>query len=350
MSSPGSSKRTIDVVDTELPADSVEFCPRDESRNILVCGTYNLIKDSEGGDASSTGTKQPQTRNGHCLVYEVDEISRKLKEVQRIETAAIPDLKWSYNDSSPRAILALAESVGSIRLYEWQQENKNLSTIQTIQVAEPHVLCLSIDWNDRVLQESHESQMEVDSTWYAHEFEPWVAAWDYWSPRIVYSGGDDCKMKGWDTRTTCDSPTFVNKRFEAGVTCIQTHPFIEHMIAVGSYDNTVRLFDSRKMTVPIADVEVGGGAWRVKWNPSPDRKEDLLVACMHDGFKVVKCPIRDSDAGIVVEKPSVMSSYNAHDSLAYGVDWQHGVSKENSSEGLVASCSFYDHVLHLWSS
>ena len=59
----------------------------------------------------------------------------------------------------------------------------------------------------------------------------------------------------------------------------------------------------------------------------------------------------------------------AHDSIAYGVDWYHGsicsntppddstptdppVSESGSEyvvpSGLVASCSFYDHQLHLW--
>ncbi|KAG9078487.1 hypothetical protein FS749_009485 [Ceratobasidium sp. UAMH 11750] len=366
MSSSEPSKRTIDVVDTELPADSVEFCPRDGSRNILVCGTYNLVKNDE--DADSSGSKRPQTRNGRCLVYEVGENSQKLKEVHRIETAAILDLKWSYDDTSSNPILALAESVGSIRIYEWHRQEKKLLASQVIQAADPHTLCLSIDWNNRVSSQGghrlivsksdgglsvlkpSESRMEVDRIWHAHDFEPWIAAWNYWTPQVAYSGGDDCKLKGWDTRTSCDSPIFINKRFEAGVTCIQTHPYVEYIVAVGSYDNTVRIFDSRKMSAPVADVDVGGGAWRVKWHPSVSRKDDLLVACMHDGFKVVRCPIKDNTAAGMIDPPVTTSFYNAHTSLAYGVDWKHGTSPDGSPESMVASCSFYDHVLHLWSS
>jgi len=29
----------------------------------------------------------------------------------------------------------------------------------------------------------------------------------------ISTGGDDCKMKGWDIRQGFDQPTFVNKRF-----------------------------------------------------------------------------------------------------------------------------------------
>lgn len=74
--------------------------------------------------------------------------------------------------------------------------------------------------------------MEVTSSWYAHDFEPWIAAFDCWQPSTVwtgqyecnsfllaamlisltFTGGDDCKLKGWDLRQGCDEPIFVNKR------------------------------------------------------------------------------------------------------------------------------------------
>lgn len=54
--------------------------------------------------------------------------------------------------------------------------------------------------------------MDVALTWKAHDFEPWITAWDYWSRDVVYSGGDDCKLKGWDVREGCSKPIFVNKR------------------------------------------------------------------------------------------------------------------------------------------
>ena len=133
------------------------------------------------------------------------------------------------------------------------------------------------------------------------------------------------------------------------MTTIQSHPYLEHILAVGSYDNTVRLFDMRKPLVPLTQVDVGGGAWRVKWHPSPARKNDLLVACMHDGFKVVR--FNDGNAGDIVDfsegQGGIRTRFDQHTSLAYGVDWSHA-QDGNSDDTLVASCSFYDHTLHLW--
>lgn len=39
-----SKTRNLQVFDTELSADTVEWCPVSSSNNILVCGTYQLQK------------------------------------------------------------------------------------------------------------------------------------------------------------------------------------------------------------------------------------------------------------------------------------------------------------------
>lgn len=57
-----------------------------------------------------------------------------------------------------------------------------------------------------------ETQLEMTSRWHAHDFEPWIAAFDCWDPSTVWTGGDDLKLKGWDLRQGCEQPTFVNKR------------------------------------------------------------------------------------------------------------------------------------------
>jgi len=149
------------------------------------------------------------------------------------------------------------------------------------------------------------------------------------------------KLKAWDIRQKFSSPIFINKRFDAGVTSIQSHPHIEHVLAVGSYNGTVQLFDNRRPLVPLMDAAVGGGAWRVKWHPSADRKGDLLVACMHDGFKIVHFDLSTPGIG------QIMKRFDKHSSLGYGVDWSYAPAPK-LEETLIGSCSFYDHTLHLW--
>jgi diphthine methyl ester acylhydrolase len=115
---------------------------------------------------------------------------------------------------------------------------------------------------------------------------------------------------------------------------------------LSSYDNTVRLFDTRKPLHPVTQADVGGGAWRVKWHPSPSRKSDLLVACMHDGFKILRFGLE----GINLKNScEIIKRYDAHESLAYGVDWSFAIGGSQDIDTLIASCSFYDHALHVWS-
>ena len=116
-----------------------------------------------------------------------------------------------------------------------------------------------------------------------------------------------------------------------------------------SYDSTVRIFDVRKHQSPLTQVDVGGGVWRVKWHPLEARKNDLLIACMHDGFKTLRLDIeglRDHNPAGEIGELHVTKRYDDHQSLAYGVDWSFAGGENGQS--LIASCSFYDHALHLW--
>jgi len=106
----------------------------------------------------------------------------------------------------------------------------------------------------------------------------------------------------------------------------------------------------RKLGSPLTQADVGGGAWRVKWHPDETRKQDLLVACMHDGFKVVRFgPISvDRGGGDFSEVPKVVKRRDDHESMAYGADWSHAPPLANG-ETLIGGCSFYDHKMSLWS-
>ncbi|KAI9444813.1 WD40-repeat-containing domain protein [Lactarius indigo] len=357
-------------IDTVLPADSVEFCPHPDASDIFVCGTYKL--EDQQSDQGVSQSSASQSRRGQCLVFEVhSEYSEDISvsKIQEISLPAVLDLKWCHTEPSRQPLLAVADSEGNVNLFEWNLQQKRLCSAGSLRVAPSHVLCLSLDWSNRraptstagslvvslsdgkltLLEPDQIGQLSIANAWDAHSYEPWCVAWNYWDTNVIYSGGDDLRLKVWDIRQGFDQPITINTRFDAGVTSIQSHPNIEHLIAVGSYDCTVRLFDTRKPLTPLAQADVGGGAWRVKWHPSPSRNCDLMVAAMHDGFKILSF----HDIG---DKPrhhsngsnknwEVQKKYDGHASLAYGVDWSYQSWQDQT---LIASASFYDHALHLW--
>jgi diphthamide biosynthesis protein 7 len=142
----------------------------------------------------------------------------------------------------------------------------------------------------------------------------------------------------------------ISKEFEAGVTAISSHPFVDHVFAVGSYDEYVRLYDSRMLKEPLWKVHVGGGVWRIKWHPMCSNKggmyNKLLVAAMHGGCRVVEFTDlpKSRECGAFVE---VVSTFTEHKSMAYGADWI-WFDGQNEAEA-AASCSFYDRQAFLWS-
>ncbi|KAH8120332.1 WD-40 repeat-containing protein [Phellopilus nigrolimitatus] len=327
-----------------------------------VLTSFSNILDENRKTSQTTASSRQ--RIGKCIVFKVcrEQDGDILEVLQELEMPAILDMKWS----SCTPTLAIADSEGHVSLKRLTSE-KLLQEVQDVQCRPTDTLCLSLDWSDKlnsnevgsiavscsdgslsVLKPDSDGDFIESASWHAHDFEAWITAWNYWDTNTIYSGGDDLKLKGWDIRLEPSSPTFVNKRFEGGVTSIQCHPHVEHIIAVGSYDSVVRIFDVRKPLAPVTQAEVGGGAWRVKWHPSKTRDTDLLVACMHDGFKIVRFSPSIIAGGIesnATKEWEIVKRYDEHGSLAYGVDWAHAALNGRS---LIASCSFYDHVLHTW--
>ncbi|GAA6007225.1 hypothetical protein JCM11491_003051 [Sporobolomyces phaffii] len=374
--------RSLSYVDTEYSADSIEFCP--SVAHLFACGTYQV--DKEQAEPNHTHDEEQEqepapadptvTRRGRCLLYSVDPNGENLKELQRFESPAILDMKWSPRPwNGHDQVLAIADAKGHVQLHSLDTATLRLSLIETITVADDKTLCLSLDWSTRhpsspepatiiaslsngslVLltppapTSSSTPSFVVSKTWPAHDFEPWITSFDCWKPTVVWSGGDDLRLKGWDLESDCEVPTFVNKRFEGGVTTITSHPLVENLIAVGSYDATVRLFDKRNPLRPLTSFDVGGGVWRLKWHPTNPRR--LLVAAMHNGFSVVDfdglSSQASSDGAIVPGEGELVKRFEGHDSLAYGVDWNQRGPQTKDGEDLVASCSFYDHALHVW--
>lgn len=127
---------------------------------------------------------------------------------------------------------------------------------------------------------------------------------------------------------------------------------------------SLRLWDRRKALRPVLvhERDVGGGVWRIKWRQPDDAAAVaaggagglLALACMHGGAAVWRLDGDGDGVGALEE----VASYRGHQSMAYGIDWCEcrglaaGGQEDESTRRqlLLASCSFYDHALHLWAA
>jgi len=330
-------------VNVEEPATCVEWCPHPNYQNFLICGTYQLIKgDGEGLDQ----------RRGRLTSFQ-DNL--EFRVAQQLDVGpGILDAKWLPCAPGDRSSLGAVDSKGRLELYSMESDGRLVhcigkaicidgSMLLSLDVSssprhgeQPFIATSDSDGRLSLLQLRQEEVHQMD-VWKAHDFEAWTVNFDRWNPSIIYSGGDDSRCKGWDMRQTPETPTFVSKQHSMGVTSIQSNDLKEHVLATGSYDERLLLWDTRNMRSVLGEVGLGGGIWRIKWDPWQGRY--ALAACMHGGAVAIDCDTRQAPRQIV--------RHSKHDSMVYGIDWCR-IQSDDKRRATVASCSFYDKAMHLW--
>ncbi|KAI8868488.1 WD40 repeat-like protein [Ramicandelaber brevisporus] len=361
------SQRSLHSVDTVYSACALEFCPHEGYRDLAACGLYQLVD----------GTTQ--TRTGRLLLYQVSKPpNAQLAEKSRRDAAAILDVEWSHHtkvDGKPTLVQAGADGNAELLAVSRSDSSDNIDISHVMTLKDDDladgVLCLSARWSDRVKSASNGDSRILATysdgsakifqpfaagnstqpviSWDAHgPAEAWVSGFDYWNDNVVYTGGDDVSFNVWDLRTDPSAGSQVEavevsrrnkKAHDAGVTAIQSHHLREHILATGSYDERVLIWDIRNLARALttsADVSVGGGVWRLKWHPT--QPHALAVAAMYNGFHILH--VEDDGSW------RRTNEFMEHSSIAYGIDWSYDAS--DPSKSLVSSCSFYDHICHLW--
>ena len=92
--------------------------------------------------------------------------------------------------------------------------------------------------------------------------------------------------------------------------CPRAFDQVWHMY-ICSYDENLRVFDTRKMQQPVSMTPLGGGVWRVKWDPFS--ANHLLTATMHNGFHIVDCSKPgNTKLWLSVETVSALCLYCVH--------------------------------------
>ncbi|ESO12261.1 hypothetical protein HELRODRAFT_93198 [Helobdella robusta] len=342
------SSQPLLVLDVDYPADSAEWCPFDNFHDILLCGNYQL-QANEGSNESDT------KRFGRVLLFEKSKSSFSLEIKDERNLCGVLDIKWSYKKLHNKLIFGVVDADGILSLWECVKtgQDAQMCPVKTsLCNFDDPCLALSLDWNNAIdynnpeivvsysngFLATHvctETGMNILHQWKAHDYEAWICAFNYFNSNIIYSGGDDCKLKLWDKRCL-KKAVVTSNRHSMGVCSIQSNFHKENVLATGSYDEHVLLWDGRNLKSPLDDTHVGGGVWRMKWEPSQGNY--LATASMHNGCHVIN--YTDTSAA---DRP--VCKYNNHQSLVYGIDWYKGASYNTKT---LASCSFYDRSLQLW--
>ncbi|XP_049803651.1 diphthine methyltransferase isoform X2 [Schistocerca nitens] len=359
---------TLSSWDTELSADSVEWCPLPPCQDYFVCGTYQLEVTQNTGTETNPESNPEQKKYGRLYLLRFNS-ENKIEVLEVLAMPAVLDSKWCHKKIQGKILLCVANEAGYVVLYELknvklgdglpeckpESDGHGLYKLTELSICTPDtkgVLALSLDWstgrstdNPHVcvsdsrgiitLAQLKDDTLEVVQQWKAHNAEAWITAFDYWNSNVIYTGGDDCKFHTFDLRCGVSQPTVTNKSHETGVTSLHCNAMHPNTLASGSYDETLRLWDTRNTRQPISSLPLGGGIWRVKWDPYTG--EHIVAACIYGGFRVVQ-----SKRGCL----QLLGEYEGeHTSIAYGADWCHAPSPKQDDSFLISTCSFYDHML-----
>ncbi|VDM70539.1 unnamed protein product [Strongylus vulgaris] len=142
----------------------------------------------------------------------------------------------------------------------------------------------------------------VVATWKAHSLPYTNEGCEVWTcslnDTLLCTGAEDATLKVWDTRTK----TLVQRLtdFDAGITYSSWQE--EHgslvckyilcqlsllseglIILTGSYDQHIRLFDTRQTKEPLKTKETAGGVWHIEDHMRTGKRYHM-AACMYGGW------------------------------------------------------------------
>lgn len=269
-----------------------------------------------------------------------------------------------------------------------------LEQVSRIQVFEPDILVLSLNWAPVSRPSDHTTiavslsngnvaiiafstnfqspQLLWQST--VHPLEAWTVTYSPATreglPCFLYSGGDDSalctrKLDSEEATLTYDSVARDSKSHGAGVTAILPLPMVNNMdgdiLLTGSYDEYLRVYDTVNTPRVLAEVKLGGGAWRLKLMSFSELRESsadsmatysgvsviVLASCMHAGARVLKVN-RDAKGQWSIK---VLAKFEEHESMNYASDVQprSNIADGEKSDGFTCvSTSFYDRKLCVW--
>jgi diphthine methyl ester acylhydrolase len=354
---------SLESLDKPIETGNGSFWP-------VVASCYNLEDDgSRIGNLDLFLVKVPSSED-HGFKFGEPSFSKSYP-------SGILDGKWlpSSKSKENQFWLATAQSSGEIFLHVFHLEESGKTAFNPISTSSSKVnvegksaLCLALNWdtsrdfhNSRVVSSysngkaavhdvilrdsSNAPELIQKESWDAHTLfgapaEVWSCAFAS-DGALIMTGADDATMKVWDPRILSRPVTTFNNHFEAGVTVISPNPRNSNLVAVGSYDEKVYIFDIRysSQTLLSQSSELGGGVWRIQWHPVKD--DTILLASMHAGARVVTLHSNPDPSSNL----SVKREFLEHKSMTYGATW---LVTNNGLYEAAATCSFYDRTCYIW--
>ncbi|KAJ6838175.1 putative WD-40 repeat-containing protein MSI3 isoform X2 [Iris pallida] len=186
--------------------------------------------------------------------------------------------------------------------------------------------------------------LDARDVFVAHEDAVEDVAWHVHNENLFGSVGDDHLLMIWDLRASdLTKPQHSVMAHEDEVNSLSFNPFNEWILATGSADSTVNLFDLRKLTTSLHTFSSHSGAVvQVEWSPD---YETVLASSAADKRLMIwdLCKIGDEQTEEDAEDgpPELLFVHGGHTAKISEFSW-------NPSEPWVIASVAEDNILQIW--
>nr|CAN72267.1 hypothetical protein VITISV_017853 [Vitis vinifera] len=186
--------------------------------------------------------------------------------------------------------------------------------------------------------------LEAQQIFKVHEGVVEDVAWHLRHEYLFGSVGDDQYLLIWDLRTpSVSKPIQSVIAHQSEVNCLAFNPFNEWVVATGSTDKTVKLFDLRKINTALHTFDCHKEeVFQVGWNP---KNETILASCCL-GRRLMVWDLSRIDEEQTPEDaedgpPELLFIHGGHTSKISDFSW-------NPCEDWVIASVAEDNILQIW--
>uniref|UniRef100_A0A7E4UX98 Probable histone-binding protein lin-53 n=1 Tax=Panagrellus redivivus TaxID=6233 RepID=A0A7E4UX98_PANRE len=168
-------------------------------------------------------------------------------------------------------------------------------------------------------------------------------AWHVLHENVFGSVGDDHKLMIWDARHAGNEPNHTVEAHSAEVNCLSFNPFSEYILATGSADKTVALWDLRNLRLKLHSFESHRDEiFQVQWSP---HNETILASSGTDRrlhiWDLSKIGEEQSPEDAEDGPPELLFIHGGHTAKISDFSW-------NPNEPWVVCSVSEDNIMQIW--